>query len=167
MLYLATSPFGSDALQPGKEERKRTSMTASVAERRIKKELQKLEKAGDEVGMTVEVGASNTEWFVTIVGEAPWTCEWHIGSKQSQACAVLSPDWVFFGVRYGFGVPSCVCFLKPCISTSIEPAPVCRCGTFPKGSSDFFLTFGGVHGWSVESLPPRGHEGVVWMTLPS
>eukprot|EP00752_Nemacystus_decipiens_P018186 g16316.t1 len=43
-------------------------MTASVAERRIKKELQKLKKAGDEVGMTVEVGASNTEWFVTIVG---------------------------------------------------------------------------------------------------
>lgn len=129
VLYLATSPFGSDALQPGKEERKRTSMTASVAERRIKKELQKLKKAGDEVGMTVEVGASNTEWFVTIVGEAPWTCEWHIGSKQSQACAVLSPDWLFFGVRYGFGVPSCVCFLKPCISTSIEPAPVCRFAT--------------------------------------
>lgn len=48
-------------------------MTASVAERRIKKELQKLKKAGDEVGMTVEVGASNTEWFVTIVGEARWT----------------------------------------------------------------------------------------------
>lgn len=46
-------------------------MTASVAERRIKKELQKLKKAGDEVGMTVEVGASSTEWFVTIVGEAP------------------------------------------------------------------------------------------------
>lgn len=44
-------------------------MTASVAERRIKKELAKLRKAGDEVGMTVEVGASSTEWFVTIVGE--------------------------------------------------------------------------------------------------
>lgn len=45
-------------------------MTASVAERRIKKELQKLKKAGDEVGMTVEVGSSSTEWFVTIVGES-------------------------------------------------------------------------------------------------
>lgn len=44
-------------------------MTASVAERRIKKELQKLKKAGDEVGMTVEVGSCSTEWFVTIVGK--------------------------------------------------------------------------------------------------
>lgn len=44
-------------------------MTASVAERRIKKELQKLKKAGDDVGMAVEVGATSTEWFVTIVGE--------------------------------------------------------------------------------------------------
>lgn len=72
-------------------------MTASVAERRIKKELQKLKKAGDEVGMTVEVGASNTEWFVTIVGEAPRTWERHMGSEEGQVGAVLSPVWLFLG----------------------------------------------------------------------
>lgn len=63
-------------------------MTASVAERRIKKELQKLKKAGDEVGMTVEVGASNTEWFVTIVGEVRSTYEQHAGSTARPAYAV-------------------------------------------------------------------------------
>lgn len=72
-------------------------MTASVAERRIKKELQKLKKTGDEVGMTVEVGASNTEWFVTIIGEARLTCEAHVGNTDSQFCAVLSPDWLVLG----------------------------------------------------------------------
>lgn len=44
-------------------------MTASVAERRIKKELQKLRNAREELGMTVEVGSSPIEWFVTIIGE--------------------------------------------------------------------------------------------------
>lgn len=43
-------------------------MTATVAERRVKKELQKLRKDPLD-GMSVEVGASATEWFVTIVGE--------------------------------------------------------------------------------------------------
>lgn len=45
------------------------TMTATVAERRIKKELQKLRNARDELGMTVEVGSSPIEWFVTIIGE--------------------------------------------------------------------------------------------------
>lgn len=45
------------------------TMTASVAERRIKKELQKLRNAREELGMTVEVGSSPIEWFVTIIGE--------------------------------------------------------------------------------------------------
>ena len=45
-------------------------MTASVAERRIKKELQKLRNAREELGMSVEVGSSPIEWFVTIVGES-------------------------------------------------------------------------------------------------
>lgn len=43
-------------------------MTASVAERRIKKELQKLRNSGDELGMAVEVGSTPKEWVVTIVG---------------------------------------------------------------------------------------------------
>lgn len=43
-------------------------MTASVAERRVKKELQKLRKDPLD-GMTVEVGTAPTEWFVTIIGE--------------------------------------------------------------------------------------------------
>lgn len=43
-------------------------MTASVATRRVKKELAKLRKDPLD-GMTVEVGSSPTEWFVTIVGE--------------------------------------------------------------------------------------------------
>lgn len=43
-------------------------MTVTVAERRVKKELQKLRKDPLE-GMSVEVGETPTEWFVTIVGE--------------------------------------------------------------------------------------------------
>lgn len=44
-------------------------MTVTVAERRVKKELQKLRKDPLD-GMTVEVGDVPTEWFVTIVGES-------------------------------------------------------------------------------------------------
>lgn len=43
-------------------------MTATVAERRVKKELQKLRKDPMD-GMAVEVGSNPSEWFVTIVGE--------------------------------------------------------------------------------------------------
>lgn len=69
-------------------------MTASVAERRIKKELQKLRKAGDEVGMTVEVGACSTEWFVTIVGEMPGQADRGLTAwAEEHPSAVLSPRW--------------------------------------------------------------------------
>lgn len=53
----------------GSVARRPPTMTASVAERRIKKELQKLRNAREELGMTVEVGSSPIEWFVTIIGE--------------------------------------------------------------------------------------------------
>lgn len=42
-------------------------MAATVAERRVKKELAKLRKDPLD-GIHVEVGSSPTEWFVTIVG---------------------------------------------------------------------------------------------------
>ena len=43
-------------------------MTATVAERRVKKELQKLRKDPLD-GISVEVGSNSSEWFVEIVGE--------------------------------------------------------------------------------------------------
>ncbi|CAM9267470.1 unnamed protein product [Pylaiella littoralis] len=64
-------------------------MTASVAERRIKKELQKLKKAGDDVGMAVEVGATSTEWFVTI----PAPLHPHIYTNGHICLSILYDEW--------------------------------------------------------------------------
>lgn len=66
-------------------------MTTTVAERRVKKELQKLRKDPLD-GMTVEVGEVPTEWFVTIIGK-PMVC--------LVDCVVLAETLHIFSISRG------------------------------------------------------------------
>ncbi|CBJ32533.1 conserved unknown protein [Ectocarpus siliculosus] len=65
-------------------------MTASVAERRIKKELQKLKKAGDEVGMAVELKVSSRRLLI----KAPTApLHPHIYTNGHICLSILYDEW--------------------------------------------------------------------------
>ncbi|CAM9806965.1 unnamed protein product [Ascophyllum nodosum] len=63
-------------------------MTATVAERRVKKELQKLRKDPLD-GISVEVGSNSSEWFV----EIPAPLHPHIYTNGHICLSILYDEW--------------------------------------------------------------------------